>query len=169
MEFMDVVKKRISIRKFKDTPVEKEKIDTLIDLMRIAPSASNRQEWKFVAVSDPEQLAKMRVACESRGPAMTAPVIFCICATEYKENNDSGYNRGTIDASIATTYLHLATYDMGLGSCWVGSFDPDMATEIIGCPEGTRVVTVVPVGYPDEDPAPRSRKSFEEVAVYDKF
>lgn len=169
MEYLDAVRKRISIRKFKDTPVEQEKIDLLIDLMRIAPSAGNRQEWKFVAVTDPAQLEKMRVACESRGPALTAPLIYCICATEYEGMNDSGYNRGTIDASIATTYLHLSTFDLGLGSCWIGSFDPDMATEIIGCPEGTRVITVVCVGYPDEDPAPRPRKTFEEVAVYDHF
>ncbi|MBQ2112353.1 MAG: nitroreductase family protein, partial [Bacteroidales bacterium] len=73
------------------------------------------------------------------------------------------------DASIASTYLHLATFGMGLGSCWVGSFDPDMASEIVGCPEGTRVITVVTVGYPDENPSPRPRKSFEEVAVYNKF
>ena len=81
MEFMDAVNSRISIRKYKDTPVEQEKIDTLLELMRRAPSAMNRQEWKFVAITDPEQLKKMRVACESRGPAMTAPLIFCICAT----------------------------------------------------------------------------------------
>ena len=129
MEFFDVMQSRISIRKYKNIPVEQEKIDKLIDLMRIAPSAGNRQEWKFVAITDEEQLKKMRVACESRGPAMTAPLIFCICATEYKQMNDSGYNRGTIDASIASTYLHLATFGMGLGSCWVGSFDPDMAAK----------------------------------------
>ena len=169
MEFFDVLRSRISIRKYKDTPVEQEKIDELIDLMRIAPSAGNRQEWKFVAVTEEEQLNKLRIACESRGPAMTAPLIFCICATEYNSMNDSGYNRGTIDASIATTYLHLATYGMGLGSCWVGSFDSDMATETIGCPEGTRVVTIVTVGYPDEAPNPRPRKTFDEVAVYNHF
>lgn len=169
MDFLETVRKRVSIRKYKDQPVEKEKIDLLMDLMRIAPSAANRQEWKFVAITDPGQLEKMRVCCESRGPAMTAPLIFCICATEYKEMNDSGYNRGTIDCSIASTYLHLATFALGLGSCWVGSFDPDMATEIVGCPEGTRVVTVVTVGYPDEDPAPRPRKPIEDVAVYDHF
>lgn len=169
MEFMDVVRSRISIRKYRDTPVEREKIDALLELMRIAPSAMNRQEWKFVAVTDPEQLKKLRLACESRGPAMTAPLIFCICATEYTDRNDSGYNRGTIDASIATTLLHYATFDMGLGSCWVGSFDADMAGEVIGCPEGTRVVTVVTAGYPDESPAPRSRKEFRDVAVYDHF
>lgn len=169
MEFFDVMRSRISIRKYKDTPVEREKINELLDLMRIAPSAGNRQEWKFVAVTEEEQLKKLRVACESRGPAMTAPLIFCICATEYTGMNDSGYNRGTIDTSIATTYLHLATYGMGLGSCWVGSFDSDMATEITGCPDGTRVVTIVTVGYPDEAPNPRPRKALEDVAVYDHF
>ena len=149
MEFSEVIAKRISIRKYKDTPVEPEKIAQLMEWLRIAPSAANRQEWKFVAVTD--------------------PLIFCICATEYQEMNDSGYNRGTIDCSIASTYLHLGTFALGLGSCWVGSFDPDMATEIVGCPEGTRVVTVVTAGYADEDPAPRSRKAVEDVAVYDRF
>jgi nitroreductase len=169
MEFLDVIKKRISIRKYKDKPVEKEKINRLIDIMRLAPSSSNRQTWKFVAVTEENQLEKMRAACENRGPAMTAPLIFCICETEYEQLNDSGYNRGTIDASIATTYLHLATYDMGLSSCWVGSFDSDMATKALDCPDGTRVVTVMTVGYPDENPAPRDRLDFKDVAIYDKF
>ena len=135
MEFSEVIAKRISIRKYKDTPVEPEKIAQLMEWLRIAPSAANRQEWKFVAVTDPDQLAKL----------------------------------GTLDCSIASTYLHLGTFALGLGSCWVGSFDPDMATEIVGCPEGTRVVTVVTAGYADEDPAPRSRKALEDVAVYDRF
>lgn len=169
MEFSEVIAKRVSIRKYKDTPVEPEKITQLMEWLRVAPSAGNRQEWKFVAVTAPDQLAKLRVACESRGPAMTAPLIFCICATEYEGMNDSGYNRGTIDCSIATTYLHLGTVALGLGSCWVGSFDSDMATDIIGCPAGTRVVTVVTVGYPDEAPDPRPRKSLADVAVYDHF
>ena len=90
MEFFDVMQSRISIRKYKDTPVEQEKIDRLIDMMRFAPSAGNRQEWKFVAVTDEDQLQKLRVACESRGRAMSAPLIFCICATVYVGMNDSG-------------------------------------------------------------------------------
>ena len=164
MEFFDVMRSRISIRKYKDIPVEQEKIDELIDLMRIAPSAANRQEWKFVAVTDEEQLKKMRVACESRGPAMTAPLIFCICATEYEQMNDSGYNRGTIDASIASTYLHLATFGMGLGSCWVNrarqTFDRPEGKALLekwGLPERYRGVGNCILGYADEEPGLKER------------
>ena len=169
MEFSEVIRKRISIRKFKKQSVEKEKIDTLLNTLAVAPSASNRQQWKFVAVTDKEVLAKLVVAAESRPPVSVAPLVFCICSTENEEVNDSGINRGAIDGSIASTYLHLASVDLGLGSCWVGSFDQKLAAEAIGCPDYAKVISLFAVGYPDEDPNPRPRKPVEQVIAYNHF
>ena len=169
MEFQEVIRRRISIRQYKPDPVEPEKVELLMKILASAPSAMNRQEWKFVAVSDPAILEKLRVAAESRPPVSEAPLAFCICSTENDSVNDSGLNRGTIDGSIASTYLHLAATDLGLGSCWVGSFDQKMAAEAIGCPEGTKIIALFAVGYADEAPAPRPRKAVEDVAVYDHF
>lgn len=169
MEFSEVIKKRISIRKFKAQPVEKEKIDSLLQTMAVAPSASNRQKWKFVAVTDKEVLAKLTVAAESRPPVSVAPLVFCICSTENEEVNDSKLNRGTIDGSIASTYLHLAAFDLGLGACWVGSFDQKLAAEAIGCPDYAKVISLFAVGYADEDPNPRPRRPLEDVIAYDHF
>lgn len=169
MEFSDVIKKRISIRKFKQLPVEKEKIDSLLKTLAVAPSASNRQQWKFVAVTDKEILAKLTVAAESRPPVSVAPLVFCICSTENEEVNDSGINRGAIDGSIASTYLHLAAVDLGLGSCWVGSFDQKLAAEAIDCPDYAKVISLFAIGYADEDPLPRSRKPIDQVVSYNKF
>jgi len=169
MEFSEVIKNRISIRKFKDKPVEQEKIDSLLKTLAIAPSASNRQQWKFVAVTDKEVLAKLAVAAESRPPVSVAPLVFCICSTENEEVNDSKLNRGTIDGSIASTYLYLAAVDLGLGSCWVGSFDQKLAAEAIGCPDYAKVISLFAVGYADENPNPRPRKPLEQVISYNHF
>lgn len=169
MEFSDVIKNRISIRKFTKQPVEKEKIDSLLKTMAVAPSASNRQKWKFVAVTDKETLEKLTVAAESRPPVSLAPLVFCICSTENIEVNDSGLNRGTIDGSIASTYLHLATTDLGLGACWVGSFDQKLAAQAIGLPDYAKIISLFAIGYADESPSPRPRRPIEEVISYDKF
>lgn len=169
MEFEQAVKNRISIRKYKSTPVEPEKIQKLMEYLAIAPSAMNRQEWKFVAVTSPETLAELRVAAESRPPISEAPLVFCICSTENDSFNDSGLNRGTIDGAIASTYLHLAATDLGLGSCWVGSFDQQLAAKAIHCPKGTKIIALFALGYADEAPSPRPRKSPAEVAVYNHF
>ncbi len=169
MDFKEILKNRKSIRKFKDTPVEKEKVEQLLAALAGAPSSSNRQEWKFVAVQDPAVIAKLREAGFGRPPLATAPLIFCICSTENESLNNGGLNRGTIDGAIASTYLYLASWDLGLGSCWVGSFDQQIAVDAIGCPEGTKIISLFAVGYADEDPALKSRKSVEDVAVYDRF
>jgi len=169
VEFKQVIKDRISIRKFKKQPVEQEKIDDLLATMAVALSASNRQKWRFVAVTDEAILAKLTVAAESRPPVSVAPLVFCICSTENEEVNDSGLNRGTIDGSIASTYLHLAAVDLGLGACWVGSFDQNLAAEAIGLPEYAKIISLFAVGYADESPAARSRRPIEEVIAYNHF
>ena len=169
MEFKELIKKRVSIRRYKDTLVEPEKVEALIKALALAPSSANRQEWKFVAVTDEEILKKLTLAAESRPPISEAPLVFCIVSTENINVNDGGLNKGTIDGAIASTYLHLAALDIGLGSCWVGSFNQQLAAEAINLPNGYVIVSLFAVGYPDENPSPRSRKDADDLAVFNKF
>lgn len=169
MEFLDIVQTRTSIRKYKKTPVEPEKVDALMQILASAPSSANRQEWKFVAVTDLEILKELTVAAESRPPISEAPLVFCIVSTENKNVNDSGLNKGTIDGAILSTYLYLAAHDMGLGSCWVGSFDQTLAAKAIRLPEDYFIISLFAVGYADEQPAIRPRKPLSELTVYNHF
>jgi Nitroreductase len=169
MEFANLVNERVSVRKYKKDPVEKEKVDALLKVLATAPSSANRQEWKYVVVSDEEILKKLTVAAESRPPISEAPLVFCIISTENKNVNDGGLNKGTIDGAIASTYLHLAACDIGLGSCWVGSFNQKLAAEAISLPEGYCIISLFAIGYPDETPNQRPRKDISDLVVYNHF
>ncbi len=169
MEFNDIIKTRASIRKYKKTPVEPEKIELLMQTLASAPSSANRQEWKVVAVTNPAILKELTAAAESRPPISEVPLVFCIVSTENENVNDSGLNKGTIDGAILSTYLCLAAHNMGLGSCWVGSFDQKLAANAIHLPKDYFIVSLFAVGYADESPAPRPRKPLSEFTVYDHF
>jgi nitroreductase len=80
-----------------------------------------------------------------------------------------GQPRYTIDLSIATAYMILKAYEEGLGTCWLGSYDERAVKKVLEVPDEVRVVSITPLGYPDESPAPRPRKPIDEIVSYDKF
>lgn len=80
-----------------------------------------------------------------------------------------GQERYTVDLSIATSYMILEAHDQGLGTCWLGSFDEEKTKEILEIPEGVRVVAMTPLGYPDESPEMRKRKSMDEIVSYESY
>lgn len=168
MAVLDVIKTRKSIRKYKDTPVEAEKLANVLEAARLAPSARNLQDWKFIAVTDADKRALMQEACGGQKQVGMAPVTLVVCA-----NNDSvmscGQSKTTIDCSIAMSFMLLQAEAEGLGMCWLGHFYADKVKEVLGIPEDYIVVAVSPLGYADEDPAPKPRKAAEDVICYNQF
>ena len=80
-----------------------------------------------------------------------------------------GQPRYTVDLSIATAYMILEAHELGLGTCWLGSYDEGKVKEVLGIPEDVKVVSILPLGYPDEAPEARMRKSLDEIVSYDKY
>jgi len=169
MDVLSAIKGRRSIRKYKDKSIEEEKLQKVLEAARLSPSAKNMQNWKFIVVRD-EEIKKKLVDEAIKQPFVNeAPVILVCCGTETESRMKCGQYRYTVDLSIATAYMILEAYEQGLGTCWLGSFDEEKAKEILGIPEGVRIVTITPLGYPDETPSPRPRKALEDIVCYDRY
>ena len=167
MEFMDVVSKRRSIRKYKSDPVSKEDIQYILESARLAPSWANSQCWKFVVVTDSE--TKTELAKAGNGWIAHAPAIIAACADPSRPGTKGDQEYYMLDVGIAMEHLILAAADRGLGTCWIGAFDEEIAKEVLDVPQNIRVVALTPLGRPDESPAPRPRRPLEEIMCSNKY
>ena len=167
MELMDVIRKRRSVRRYKPDPVPEEEIKYILESARLAPSWANKQCWRFVVVTD--QAVKDAVGAAGNRWIAKAPVIIVACAdpTDVGVKGDQHYY--LVDIGIAMEHLVLAAAERGLGTCWIGWFNEAKVREALGIPENIRVVASTPLGYPNEEPADRGRKSLEEISSYNKF
>jgi nitroreductase len=170
MEFFDVVERRRSVRVFTDQPVEKEKLDRILQACRDAPSAGNRQAYEIYVVTDAARRGDLARAAYEQAFLAQAPLalVFCthagLSAERYGERGENLY--ALQDASIACTFAMLAATAQGLASVWVGAYDDDRVWRILGEPPGQVPVAVLPLGYPAETPARRPRRQLEELAHY---
>ena len=167
MEFMDVVSKRRSIRKYKSDPVLQEDIEYILEAARLAPSWANSQCFKFIVVKDSEVKGKLAEA--GNAWIAQAPVIVTVCADPSKPGTKGDQEYYMLDVGIAMEHLILAAADKGLGTCWIGAFNEDAARAALGVPDNIRIVASTPLGYPAEDPAPRPRRALEEIVCSDKY
>ena len=170
MDIYTTIRTRKSVRAYLDKPVEKEKLDRILEAVRLAPSASNRQEWRFVVATDPGK--RRRLAEEAAGQRFIAqaPVVIAACAQTDGKIMRCGQACAPIDVAIAIDHLTLAAVAEGLGTCWIGSFDPGMVREILDIPEEIEVVELLPLGYPDDPrPVSKSRLPMETIVRYENW
>jgi nitroreductase len=173
MEFYKVVKTRRSVRSYNPEIPPQETLDRLMEAVRLSPSGSNRQPWKFILVTHPGKREKIMAACNNQKFLGEAPVMVVACG------QGIGYNRGgymgemsfLVDVSIAFTHLILAARAEGLGTCWIGAFENAKIKSILGIPDGWEVVAVSPLGYPMGDAFKETdrRKPIEEVLSKEDF
>ncbi|MGE5614570.1 MAG: nitroreductase family protein [Bacillota bacterium] len=169
MNVLDAIRERRSIRRYSPRMVEDEKLEKVLEAARLAPSANNRQSWKFVVVKDRETRQKLAEAAGAQAFVGQAPVVIVGCGTDPDSVMKCGQHRYTVDLSIATAYMILEACELGLGTCWIGHFDENTVKDILGVPANVRVVTMMPIGYPDEAPSPRPRKKLEEIVCYERY
>ncbi|HHW40531.1 MAG TPA: nitroreductase [Syntrophomonadaceae bacterium] len=169
MDVFSAIQARRSIRAYSAREVEEEKLNRVLEAGRLAPSANNRQDWKFIVVRDRETRKRLVEAAGGQQFLGTAPVVLVVCGTEPEKVMMCGQPAYAIDASIALSFMILEACELGLGTCWLGHFDENRVKEILGIPPGVRVVAMTPLGYPAESPAARPRKSLDEVVSYERF
>lgn len=159
---------RYSCRAYEDRPIEQEKLDRIIEAARLAPSARNMQEWRFVFVRDPEIRKQMQVAANNQPFVSQAAVVIAACA-----QNDyvmrCGQKCGPIDVAIALEHIALQAVAEGLGTCWIGSFYPDQVRKILCIPDGIDVIELMTLGYPADRMRPKTRNPAEKIACYDRW
>jgi nitroreductase len=175
MELYTAIKDRRSIRRYKSLPVEEEKLERILESARIAPSAGNRQPWHFIIIKDNDVKKQLKEAGFYISQRETewlynAPVIIGIFGEASKSwVRKDGKDYRDVDTSIAFEHLVLAATAEGLGTCWIGAFDPDAAKSILGIPDGIEPIAFTPLGYPDEFPSARPRKDFIEIIHLNKW
>lgn len=165
MDVYEAIRTRKSVRSYLDRAVEPDKLERVLEAARLAPSANNRQEWRFVVVTDPDK--RRRLADQAAGQRFIAqaPVVIAACAETDGHPMRCGLPCYPIDVAIAVDHLTLAATAEGLGTCWIGSFDPAVVREILGIPKDIVVVELLPLGYPsDPAPAAKSRLPLTRIA-----
>jgi len=188
MEVLEAIKARRAIRKYKNMPVDDKTVELVLEAARWAPSWKNTQCWRFIVVRDDNikaELADSLVKVDAGDTVFDnssiravkqAPVVVVACAKMGK----SGYNLGKPDAdkgdcwymydvALAMQNLALAAHSLGLGTVTVGGMDARKAASILELPEDFRVITLTPLGYPDQEVKPTPRKELSEIVFYDKY
>jgi nitroreductase len=169
MDVFTAVSQRSSVRAYKDTDIEEDKIRTILEAARLSPSASNRQEWKFIVVKNKETRKKLANAAFGQSFIGEAPVVIVACGTESKSIMACGQPTHTVDVSIACAFMILQAYEMGLGTCWIGAFKEEEVKKILKIPEHVRVVAMTPLGYPNQPPSQKSRKGLDQILCFEKY
>jgi nitroreductase len=169
MDVFTAISQRSSVRAYKTTDVEEDKLNKVLEAARLSPSASNRQEWKFIVVKNKEAKKELARAAFGQSFIGQAPVVIVACGTESKSIMGCGQPTHTVDVSIACAYMILQAYELGLGTCWIGAFKQDEAKKILNIPEHVRVVAMTPLGYPNEHPSSKSRKRLDQIVCFEKY
>jgi nitroreductase len=164
MDFFDVVGKRRSIRAYKPDPVEAEKVDRILETANLAPTAADKQPVRVVVVETRGREAELGKVYDKAWFA-AAPLVLAVFALPSESwKRSDGTNYAEVDASIVMDHVVLAATALGLGSCWIGAFDPAAARAALG-QEGWNPVALTPLGYPAEAPDPRPRKGARGISV----
>lgn len=154
MDFLELVKKRYSVRKFDPKKVEKEKVDLILEAGRVAPTAVNYQPQRILVLDKEETLSKVKSCTPYH---FNAPLLFIICydkTTCWK--NTSNVPSGEIDATVVATHMMLEAENLGIGSTWVGHFEHNLVREAFNIPEFLEITSLLPMGYPASNSEPIS-------------
>lgn len=167
MDFLELVKQRHSVRNYESRPIEPEKLEYILECVRLAPSAVNFQPWKFAVVTDPELLKQIKTVY-AREWFQTAPCVIVACADHSSSwhRQADGKDHADIDVAIAVEHLCLAATQQGLGTCWVCNFDVPRCAEIMGLSENLTPVVLIPIGYAVKSDIPeKKRKAKDEILL----
>lgn len=172
MDLQEAIRTRRSIRAYKPDPIDDETLNRVLEAVRIAPSGSNRQPWRFILVKNEELKKRLAAACNKQAFIAEGPLVVVACG--FKIPIDRGGYMGNmgmlVDVSIAFTHLMLAARAEGLGTCWIGAFDNNEVKKLLKIPEDVNVVAVSPLGYPRQGFSnPGARKQMDEIVSVDKF
>lgn len=177
--FLELVQHRQSDRAYLDKPVEKEKIDRILEAARLAPSACNSQPWRFIVVTDPEKRMQVADATASKLLSMNhftkqAPVQLVVIEDSSNFTSSVGglvknKHYPHIDLGIVAAHISLAATDEGLGSCIIGWCDEKKIQKTLDIPKNKRVMLVILLGYSAQALREKKRKTKEEIVSYDKY
>lgn len=162
MDVFEAIRNRYSCRSYKDKEIEREKLNEILEAARLAPSAKNLQDWRFVVVTDKDKKHKLAQAANNQLFLEQAAALIVACTnTDYLMR--CGQPAGPIDVAIALEHICLQATSLGLATCWIGSFDPDKVRAVAGIPGKITVVELLALGYPADNWKQPSREPIEKI------
>lgn len=170
MAFMNIARKRYSVRKYKELDVEKEKILQVLEAGRVAPSAVNYQPWHFIILTEKNIISKVAETYPAKW-LPKAPVIIVACGDHSQSwKRKDGKDHCDIDVALAIDHMTLAATDLGLGTCWICAFDAKRCHELLGLPDHLEVIALLSMGYSvDEGEQEKKRKEIEEIVSWEGY
>lgn len=169
MELMEAIRTRRSIRHYRPQVVERDKLLRVLEAGRLAPSARNEQEWRYIVVEDASMRQKLMQVASYQSFVAEAPVVIVACAETDGRMMQCGQLAYPIDVAISIDHITLKAVEEGLGTCWIGAFDADRVKELLNIPDSIQVVGLLTLGYPTKIPNPRTRLSLEEIMRFEKW
>ncbi len=154
MEFHEIILSRHSVRDFADEPIEVEKLEIILEAGRLAPSAQNKQCWRYVVLQDKENIKRFARHIGLLGTVnffiAQAPVVIVACADPRRSAKINGQDYYLVDTAISFQQMMLAAWSLGIGSCWLAAFNEGSVRKYLEIPDKIRVVGISPFGYPKE-------------------
>jgi nitroreductase len=169
MEFEELIEKRYSVRAYKPDAVSEVDLEKVLHAARLAPTAANRQPFELIVIHTAGREAELGQIYKQEW-FVQAPIVICACgcmANTWIRSDGKSYN--DVDVAIAMDHLILAAANLGLGTCWIGAFDPEAARKVLGLPEGVEPVAFTPLGYPADNPRPKKRKPLSELVRHERW
>ena len=169
MSVYETIGNRGSIRRYRAQPIPRKELETILDSGRLAQSAAIRQPWHFVVVTgEASRKALVTMAGHQSFVGDAAAVVVCLADPDACAR--VGPFRGfLIDTSIAIENMALTAWERGIGSCWIGDYNERGTKQLLGIPDHLRVVSLLTLGYPDEEPKPKSRKALDEIVHHERY
>ena len=171
MNLKKLIEQRYSARAYLSQPIEKDKIEYILECARLSPSACNLQPWKFYVVTDKSILSRVHESY-NRDWFKTAPMCIVVCediSASWKRSNTDNKDHADIDAAIASEHICLAAHEIGLGTCWICNFLPDVLSNALNLSDNLKPVAIFPLGYIDEGksvPAQKKRKAQSDIVEW---
>ncbi len=169
MAVLDQIKNRYSVRRYEARAVEPEKLEAVLEAARLAPSARNVQEWRFVVVQDEQMRAKLVEAANGQTFVGNAPVVIACCAVDTNYVMRCGQSAHPIDVAIAIEHMALQAVEEGLGTCWIGSFFPEKVRALLSIPDDILVIELLTLGYPADTAPPKNRVPLGDIVSHETW
>lgn len=154
MKIIDIIRSRKSVRSFKPDPIPTDILKEILEAGRLAPSAQNRQPWRYIVFTDPAEIRTLAKKTGLIGISnffiKDAPCVIIACAEAKKNLRVNKQDYYLVDTAISFQQMMLTAWDLGIGSCWLAAFSEKTLAKYLGIPSTWRIVGLSPFGYPSE-------------------
>jgi nitroreductase len=165
MNFEELIRSRYSCRHYSPDPVEEDQLNKVLEAARLAPTAANRQPFRIILINtdqNKDQLQKIY----HRDWFVQPSLILCVCSVPeegWRRKKYDNQSYAVVDAAIVMDHITLQAADLGLGTCWIGDFNPDAARNFLHLPDEVDPIAFTPLGYPLDEGKEKNRKPLENL------